>query len=536
MIFFCFSNVQDIKPANLMMCNDGVVKITDFGLAAYSLKREVDPETRATAKDRYGNPTEILCAEFMGGTPSYFCAQQQSIAADWEKIDEAEARRAFKETRLLTVRTSDLYQVSMTVFEMHAQYLPHAGDSSTLAFTPLDAAKRCALRTPDFELVEFSPEQTEQWLAKTKIGPQLEKGELVAKGIGGAKLLELSQIKDWKEVKKELRVKNMAQARKLQMALRRNTSTRRNAMHWKIGEMVCKSLVDDVKERPMTMADALEILGAKLNRAGELENLSRAHGYGELPAQAKETAAAHDDENIASTFGGLAKRLVLDGDMPGALDVCGEWLGVSSSDAGHAQAFDAYCNLWKRHGGELPRLLDLSRKARGHWKQGMLRGDKEIVIERLVRDLMHGGVMPLLERIDLTRQERLEGPVLETLLGSDSNEQAKQRRNTFGLLLCECLLGRRSPKIEPEIDIAVSGSAPPPAAKNDASLDKLVVLSLENCRRASGRIPPAIGRRCTGLQTLNLGQCRHAGVGFCRTSVSCRRVGAGGCMSLSLSV
>ena len=68
----------------------------------------------------------------------------------------------------------------------------------------------------------------------------------------------------------------------------------------------------------------------------------------------------------------LAKTLVLHGDVPGALSACAEWWGVALSDAACKEAAEAFRNLWKRHGADHLRVLDLTRAARGHWSAGMM--------------------------------------------------------------------------------------------------------------------------------------------------------------------
>ena len=214
-----------------MMCKDGVVKVTDFGLAAYSLLRDEDPWTRKT-----NVKSGVLCASFEGGTQAYFSSEQHKISSEWEKVRGEEARDVFNDSWRLTVATSDLYQAAMTIFEMHALYLPSAAGSSTS--TPFDAAIKCAARTPESEFVKFSPKQTESWLAGRSNGPRLlEEGALIDKGFGGEKLLELSKS-DWKEAKEVGVFRLLARFRKLQAAVQRDLSNDTNGMHPSIATLL----------------------------------------------------------------------------------------------------------------------------------------------------------------------------------------------------------------------------------------------------------------------------------------------------------
>jgi len=493
------------------MCLNGVVKITDFGLAAFSFKRDDDPWTGE--KPDGG----LLCAQFEGGTFPYFSPEQRLIRTEWEKIEGEDARRVFKERgRLLTVPTSDLWQAAMTIVEMHALCLPKVGEGWSA--TPFDAATWCASRTLADDVRARSPEAAERWLEEKQIlmMPKLSgklKGKLVAEGVDGAKLVEWAEgdHKGRKAAQRALQL-NLASAKDLHNAICRNISMPSNAMHHKIGELVCKSLAAGISERPATAADALKILG-RLR-----------HGEFKLPVAAETEAEQHDDETIARTFGDLAKRLVADEDFSGALEVCAEWLGVASSETGgRGRALDAYCNLWKRFGSRLPSCdLDLSRKSRGHWKPSMLDGGNE-VIERLVQDLRHARVMSLLESIDFSGQE-LEGPVLELLLGVDEATLIAEvrleavdpvpksvARTCFGIMnVLRCVRAARGGHARVTASEAASLAASG-GQNDDHVLCKLHTLKLGGCRRlAPGPIPSAIGRLAM-LRVLDLSKCQREG-------------------------
>ena len=167
----------------------------------------------------------------------------------------------------------------------------------------------------------------------------------------------------------------------------------------------------------------------------------------------------HPDETVAATLGGLAKTLVIHGDVAGALAACAEWWGVASSAEARKAAAEAYRNLWKRHGASL-RRLDLSRTARGHWREEMMSGEETVVC--LAQDIAHSGASAI-ETIDFSEQPKLEGPVLEAFFKA-----------------------------------------------SQPWWSTLVTLKLKNCKNASGSIPASIAA-CVMLQTLDAQGCGFSG-------------------------
>ena len=93
-----------------MLCLDGLVKITDFGLAAFSRKLSRDPWTDAEA--RFGQ----LCARLEGGTPTYLSPEQHWLLAALAEVKEHDQHAfvALKDAWPVTPATSDLYQVRAT--------------------------------------------------------------------------------------------------------------------------------------------------------------------------------------------------------------------------------------------------------------------------------------------------------------------------------------------------------------------------------------------------------------------------------------
>ena len=113
-------------------------------------------------------------------------------------------------------------------------------------------------------------------------------------------------------------------------------------------------------ERPVTAACAFKQL-----MAPELHQYS--------PEGTNARAIEHSDEEVASTLGGLAKLMVLCGDIPSALTAVAEWMGMPFNAAACSHAQSAFCNLLKRHGDEVHEL-NLSRSTHSNWPSTMLRG------------------------------------------------------------------------------------------------------------------------------------------------------------------
>ena len=85
---------RDIKPDNIMITTDGVVKLADLGLA----KRKLDTESGLTQ------------AGSIMGTPYYMAPEQ---AKDFSKVDER----------------SDIYSLGVTVYRMLTGCVPFEGRS-----------------------------------------------------------------------------------------------------------------------------------------------------------------------------------------------------------------------------------------------------------------------------------------------------------------------------------------------------------------------------------------------------------------------
>ena len=447
-----------------MLCLNGLVKITDFGLAAFSRKQDTDPWCLdRNMTDESGIRQKQLCAQLEGFTITYTSPQQRWALGEFAKVKEQDhaAYLALKQQWPVTPATSDCFAAALTVLEMHARGALWFGPG---AIAPLDAARRCAARTPDAAVRAMQSAEAERW-AVEQLGIGKLAGKIESGGIDGGQLLEISKM-GFAAAKKALKGMTPPVFTSLKGAARR-VSMSEDAMHETISALVEGCLAEDVASRPATAKDGLKLLGAK--RGGRnwttLEfniDASTAHGAALLPPSATAEATEHPDENVAATLGGLAKALLLHGDVAGALAACSERLGASSNETARADATDAFVNLWKRHGGEL-RTLELSRIVHGHWREAMLSGGDGAFIRRLAPALHHCGAA--LDVIDLSEQSGLDGPVLEIMFAGGAH----------------------------------------------AFVRSLRTLSLPNCSGVTGgAIPAAIGE-CSMLRTLNLGGCKCTG-------------------------
>ena len=190
------------------------------------------------------------------------------------------------------------------------------------------------------------------------------------------------------------------------------------------------AVLEEVKERPPSANECLELLGVKFDNGGRVKFASAA-GFSALPVldmKGRVSAALgmssfrtvdsitavseHSDEDVASTLGGLAKALVLHGDVDGSVAAASEWLGVVS-DRARAQAIDAFCSLLKRH-GDAATTLNLSKATHGHWREDNFAGHS--LTTRMFEALWKNQPPEQLQFIFLDGQCRIEGHVIELLL------------------------------------------------------------------------------------------------------------------------
>jgi eukaryotic-like serine/threonine-protein kinase len=108
---------RDVKPSNIFLCNDGSIKLLDFGVA-----RALDKATRLTAQGT------------MIGTPAYMAPEQ----INGKPVDQR----------------TDLYSLGVVMYELICGQRPFTGDST---FTILDAHLH-RLPAPMFHPLSVEPE------------------------------------------------------------------------------------------------------------------------------------------------------------------------------------------------------------------------------------------------------------------------------------------------------------------------------------------------------------------------------------------
>ena len=429
---------QDFKPANLMLCLDGVAKLCDFGLASFTRRVSFDPWTKSEPEGGQ------LCAQYIGGTVIYFSPEQIWLKGQLgAQVNSEVSYRELKQKYPVTPAVCDLYAASLVVLEMHSRAAPWFGP---YAVTPHEAVRRCAARKPRETVVGLSPEETEHWLV-AGLGFAKLKGKVASNNVTSEIIMRMPSM-SLKEAKQELKnipgpaVMGLHNAAKKAM-LTLFTST--DYMHENIQNLLERGLSTNVAERPATAKCALKQL-----------MVHALHQH--LPEGAKARTFEHSDEEVASTLGGLAKLMVLHGDVPSALTTAAEWIGMSSNAAACSRAQFAYCDLLKRHGDRVNEL-ELSRSTHSNWPSTMLSGKG---FPELLANCMWTKGALILEAIDFTDQSALEGGALSRLLQTDG-------------------------------------------------IPTLRTLTLRGCRRVIGVIPSSI-RKCTALVSLDLQHANHTGM------------------------
>ena len=105
---------QDFKPANLMLCLDGVAKLCDLGLASLTRRAHFDP--RIKSEPEGGE----LCAQHTGGTVLCFSPEQSWLKSQLgTQLKSEEPYRKLKQMCPVTPAVCDLYAASLVVLGMH---------------------------------------------------------------------------------------------------------------------------------------------------------------------------------------------------------------------------------------------------------------------------------------------------------------------------------------------------------------------------------------------------------------------------------
>ena len=409
-----------------------------LGLAAFARRVKIDPWTDIEPEGGR------LCALYTGGTVTYFSPEQLWLKEHLRISDEA-SYLDLKQKWQVTPATCDLHQAALVVLEMHSRMGPPKQTKDNPSIR-VEAVRKCAARKPRKFVSDLSPADTERWIVED-LGFSKLNGMITSNSISGSMLFEIASL-SLKEAKTKLpglKQKQIIDIINGSKQAVQSLCTASDFMHPNVFALLEKSLSPRVTERPETASCALkELMDHELHR--------------HLPKGAKSKVFEHNDEDVASTLGGLAKLMLLHGDVSSALNTSAKWVGMSTNAAMRTRARDAYCDLLKRHGVYVAEV-ELSRSTHSNWPPDMLQGGD--FLAQLVNSIWWERRELNLVSFDFSEQPALEGEVLPTLL------------RATGI----------------------------PTLRN---------LTLRGCGLATGGIPISI-KYCTALVTLDLYDANHEG-------------------------
>ena len=211
---------------------------------------------------------------------TYMCPEQMRVINEAKKIDKLADKSEYLELKdrlQITPAASDIFQASLTVLEMHARAARWFGPG---AVSRLEAVRECASRTPVSAVCAMTPAEAEQW-AVEKLGIGKLAGKIESAGIDGAKMLELSKM-GLSDAKKAHNGMSPVVHAKLK-GVAHGVSTPADAMPEEIAALLEKTLAVEVGERPATVMDVLEMLGAADEDGDLYRDMSDAVGGAALP-------------------------------------------------------------------------------------------------------------------------------------------------------------------------------------------------------------------------------------------------------------
>ena len=152
------------------------LRICDFGLAGECDKEKIDPWTGKEHADRYGNPIELICAPFTGGTPTYMSEEVGGLRRELAAATTVEEYRRIKEAKKVTAATTDLVAAALVALELYAQ----TNRWKLIMLTVKDAAgidgrdaremlRKLGARRSLAEVAAWSGEDLAAWLARDKM-------------------------------------------------------------------------------------------------------------------------------------------------------------------------------------------------------------------------------------------------------------------------------------------------------------------------------------------------------------------------------
>ena len=112
---------------NLMVGVGDHLRICDFGLAGECDKEKIDPWTGKEPKGEDGDPIDLICAPFTGGTPTYMSEEVGGLRRELAAATTDEDHRRIKAKKLVTAATADLVAKVVDASQMERNHrLSHA--------------------------------------------------------------------------------------------------------------------------------------------------------------------------------------------------------------------------------------------------------------------------------------------------------------------------------------------------------------------------------------------------------------------------
>ena len=347
---------MDLKPANLMIGPGDHLRIIDYGLAGECQKRETDPWTGKTYKEK-GKTVLLICAPFEGGTPSYMSEEVAGLRRELAAATTADEHNRIKEEKPVTAATTDIVAAALVTLELYAR----SNRWGLLMLTATEAAgvdgskaREMARKLIDRKPAdEMSSEELAKWLAEDEMLSRLQPMALEG-GLTVGSILDAEFSGSMKALLPDATYGLRAKLRKVARAKFQTL-----AMPPLVGEAVEKSLDADVAKRPR---NANLLMGGVYSRTkfGQWCDGEDKYTSGDVDVNA---ASQQVEEEMRNTFMPIARVLFEAGQYEHAGLALREWSGVSAAPA----AREAFCECLEKSPAGLECALEFTVNTKNHW-------------------------------------------------------------------------------------------------------------------------------------------------------------------------